>query len=76
MKRYMQVLTAALALGLSGACLAEGGNGNGGSGGGNAHGAATTAPTRGGDNTSTPTSTHKGGFHLKHKKKTPAPAAQ
>lgn len=75
MKRYTQVLTAAFALAVSGACLAQG-NGNGGSGGGNAHGAATTAPTRGGDNTSAPTSSHKGGFHLKHKKKSPAPAAQ
>ncbi|WP_198155353.1 hypothetical protein [Candidatus Burkholderia verschuerenii] len=46
-----------------------GGNGNGGSGGGNAHGAATAGPTMGGDNTSATTSTHKGGFHFKHKKK-------
>jgi hypothetical protein len=48
---------------------AGGGNGNGGSGGGNAHGAATSGPTMGGDNTSAATSTHKGGFHFKHKKK-------
>jgi hypothetical protein len=69
-------LTAGVAL-ASGAAFAQagggggggGGNGNGGSGGGNAHGAATAAPTVGGDNTSAPGSTHKGGFHFKHKKK-------
>ncbi|REG50898.1 hypothetical protein B0G80_7368 [Paraburkholderia sp. BL6669N2] len=64
-------LLIALALGASNVCLAGGGAGN-------AHGAATAGPTYGGDNTSTPTSTHKGGFHLKHKKKTPtavSPAA-
>lgn len=63
-------LGAAAAIGVSGAALAaSGGNGNGGSGGGNAHGAATAGPTVGGDNTSAPGSTHKGGFHFKHKKK-------
>lgn len=56
-------LLLALALSVSNVCIAGGG------GGGNAHGAATAGPTYGGDNTSTPTSTHKGGFHLKHKKK-------
>lgn len=58
-----------LALGISNVCVASG-----------SHGAATAGPTYGGDNTSTPTSTHKGGFHLKHKKapkaKSPAPASQ
>lgn len=62
-------LAIALALGVSNVCLAGGG------GGGDAHGAATAGPTYGGDNTSTPTSTHKGGFHLKHKKKAPKTAA-
>ncbi|WP_277182849.1 hypothetical protein [Caballeronia sp. BR00000012568055] len=56
------------ALGVS-AMAQAGGNGNGGSGGGNAHGAATAGQTMGGDNTSAPNSTHKGGFHFKHKKK-------
>lgn len=51
------------------AAQSGGGNGNGGSGGGNAHGAATSQPTHGGDNVSTPGSTHSGGFHFKHKKK-------
>ncbi|VXB08010.1 conserved exported hypothetical protein [Burkholderia sp. 8Y] len=62
-------LTTGVALGAGGAMAQAGGNGNGGSGGGNAHGPATAAPTVGGDNTSAPGSTHKGGFHFKHKKK-------
>ncbi|WP_084675873.1 hypothetical protein [Caballeronia insecticola] len=68
-------LTAGLTIGGAGAAMAQsGGNGNGGSGGGNAHGAATAAPTVGGDNTSAPGSTRQG-FHSKHKKKAkPAPA--
>ena len=67
------VSLSALLLAVSTAAMAQsgGGNGNGGSGGGNAHGAATAAPTAGGDNTSTPGSTHTGKFHFKHKKKAP-----
>ncbi|WP_250455800.1 hypothetical protein [Caballeronia sp. ATUFL_M2_KS44] len=67
---WLVVLAAGATLS-SGVAMAQagGGNGNGGAGGGNAHGAATAAPTVGGDNTSTPGSTHKGGFHFKHKKK-------
>ncbi|WP_404980113.1 MULTISPECIES: hypothetical protein [unclassified Caballeronia] len=61
--------TTGVALASGGAMAQAGGNGNGGSGGGNAHGAATSGPTVGGDNTSAPGSTHKGGFHFKHKKK-------
>jgi hypothetical protein len=54
----------------SAAAMAEGGgNGNGGGGGGNAHGAATAGHTVGGDNVSTPGSTHTGKFHFHHKKK-------
>ncbi|SAK46851.1 hypothetical protein AWB79_01178 [Caballeronia hypogeia] len=68
--RILLALTASLAIGVSGAAMAQsGGNGNGGSGGGNAHGAATAGPTVGGDNTSAPGSTRHGGFHSKHKKK-------
>ncbi|WP_241270145.1 MULTISPECIES: hypothetical protein [unclassified Caballeronia] len=62
-------LAASMALASGSAMAQAGGNGNGGSGGGNAHGAATAGPTVGGDNTSAPGSTHKGGFHFKHKKK-------
>jgi hypothetical protein len=76
----LAALTSSLALGATGAMAQAGGgggNGNGGSGGGNAHGAATAGPTAGGDATSTPGSTHKGGVHFKHKKKAkPADAAQ
>lgn len=68
--RFLLALTAGMTMGVSGAAMAQsGGNGNGGSGGGNAHAAATAGPTAGGDNTSAPGSTHKGGSHLKHKKK-------
>lgn len=65
-------------LAASGLAMAQsgGGNGNGGSGGGNAHGAATAAPTAGGDNTSTPGSTHAGKLHFKHKKKPVATPAE
>ncbi|WP_345817051.1 hypothetical protein AAGS40_29300 (plasmid) [Paraburkholderia sp. PREW-6R] len=74
MKVHKAVLLVALASSGIGVCFAQsgGGNGNGGAGGGNAHGAATAAPTAGGDNSSVPKSTHKGTFHLKHKKKAPA----
>lgn len=64
-------------LAASGVAMAQsgGGNGNGGAGGGNAHGAATAAPTAGGDNTSTPGSSRPGKLHFKHKKQaTTAPA--
>lgn len=66
---WLVVLAAGATLSSGVAMAQAGGNGNGGAGGGNAHGAATAAPTVGGDNTSTPGSTHKGGFHFKHKKK-------
>lgn len=70
MKTNELAVLLALTLGVSSAAMAQaGGNGNGGSGGGNAHGAATAAPTVGGDNTSAGGSPHKGGFHFKHKKK-------
>jgi hypothetical protein len=74
--KNLLVLAASLAMGVSGAAMAQsGGNGNGGSGGGNAHGAATAGPTAGGDNTSMPGSTRPGP-HFKHKKKAkPAPAS-
>jgi hypothetical protein len=69
-------LASGITLGASGAMAQSGGNGNGGSGGGNAHGAATAAPTAGGDSTSAPNSTHKGPL-FKHKKKAkPATTAQ
>ncbi|MDR5760745.1 hypothetical protein [Caballeronia sp. LZ035] len=73
--KILLTLTASLAMGVSGAVMAQsGGNGNGGSGGGNAHGAATSGPTAGGDNTSMPGSTRPGP-HFKHKKKArPAPS--
>jgi hypothetical protein len=61
-------LTAGMSVAATGAMAQAGGNGNGGSGGGNAHGAATAAPTMGGDNTSTPNGSHKAP-HFKHKKK-------
>jgi hypothetical protein len=71
MKLSRLAVLMALSVAASGAMAQAGGgggNGNGGSGGGNAHGAATAAPTMGGDNTSTPNGSRKG-FHFKHKKK-------
>jgi hypothetical protein len=68
-------VSAILLLGSATAMAEGGGNGNGGGGGGNAHGAATAGHTSGGDNVSTPGSTHTGKFHFHHKKKAPpAPA--
>lgn len=58
-----------LLFGSAAAMAAGGGNGNGGGGGGNAHGAATAGHTVGGDNVSSPGSTHTGKFHFHHKKK-------
>lgn len=74
MKMIKTISASVILLAVSGFAVAQsgGGNGNGGGGGGNAHGAATAAPTAGGDNSSTPGSS-KGKPHLfKHKKKTPA----
>jgi hypothetical protein len=68
MRNVKSTLVILTALAVSATAHAQaGGNGNGGSGGGNAHGAATAAPTVGGDNTSTPTSNRKAP-HFKHKK--------
>jgi hypothetical protein len=67
--RALLALMAGVTIGVTGITLAQaGGNGNGGAGGGNAHGAATAAPTAGGDNTSAPGSARQGS-HFKHKKK-------
>jgi hypothetical protein len=63
-------ISALLLLSSTVAMAAGGGNGNGGGGGGNAPGAATAGHTAGGDNVSTPGSTHTGKFHFHHKKKT------
>jgi hypothetical protein len=71
MKLKSALAVSAVLLSGSAAALAGGGNGNGGSGGGNAHGAATAGHTAGGDNVSTPGSTHTGKFHFHHKKKAP-----
>jgi hypothetical protein len=76
MKAIKLVSLSAFLLAASGLAMAQsgGGNGNGGGGGGNAHGAATAAPTAGGDNSSTPGSS-RGKPHLfKHKQKKTAPA--
>ncbi|SAP34798.1 hypothetical protein AWB69_06355 [Caballeronia udeis] len=74
MKVLNLIYLSAILLGASGMATAQG-NGNGGSGGGNAHGAATAAPTMGGDNSSTPGSS-RGKLHFKHKHKKPAAPAQ
>ncbi len=76
MKSKSAVAVSAVWLLGSAAAMAAGGNGNGGSGGGNAHGAATAGHTAGGDNVSTPGSTHTGKFHFHHKNKTPPATAE
>ena len=77
MKAIALVSLSALLLAASGLAMAQsgGGNGNGGGGGGNAHGAATAAPTTGGDNSTPGSSPLRGKPHLfKHKQKKAAPA--
>lgn len=77
MKTIKLISVSIIVLAASGMAAAQsgGGNGNGGGGGGNAHGAATAAPTAGGDNVSTPGSS-RGKLHFKHKQKKAVPATQ